>query len=64
MGGFLLQISAGLIIGWMHDYLAIFAIAGTSYLLALLAIHLLVPRIEPVVWDDTVARCASTASAL
>ncbi len=57
IGGFLLQISAGLIIGWMHDYLAIFAIAGTSYLLALLVIHWLVPQIEPVQWDDGPASC-------
>jgi MFS transporter, ACS family, hexuronate transporter len=48
MGGFLLQISAGLIIGWMHNYLAIFALAGSAYLTALLIIHLLVPRLEPV----------------
>ena len=48
MGGFILQISAGLIIGWMHDYLAIFAVAGSAYLTALLVIHLLVPRLEPV----------------
>jgi ACS family hexuronate transporter-like MFS transporter len=57
IGGFFLQIFAGIIIGEAQDYLPIFAIAGTSYLLALLAIHLLVPRIEPVVWDDASARC-------
>jgi ACS family hexuronate transporter-like MFS transporter len=53
LGGFLLQISAGLIIGWMHDYLAIFAFAGSAYLVALLVIHLLAPQLAPVDLDET-----------
>jgi len=47
-GGFLLQISAGLIIKLTGNYVIIFAAAGSAYLAALLLIHLLVPRIEPV----------------
>jgi len=57
IGGFILQIGAGIVIGETQDYLPIFAIAGTSYLLALLVIHLLVPHIQPVVWDDAGAPC-------
>ena len=52
MGGFLLQLSAGHLKELFHSYVAIFAIAGSSYLLAVLVIHLLVPRIEPVVLVD------------
>jgi ACS family hexuronate transporter-like MFS transporter len=50
-GGFLLQLSAGYIIEAMHNYLAIFALAGSAYLIALLFIHLLVPKIAPVTID-------------
>jgi ACS family hexuronate transporter-like MFS transporter len=57
IGGFILQLSAGIIIGLTQDYLAIFAMAGSAYLLALLMIHLLVPRIEAVPWDDATAAC-------
>ena len=57
IGGFLLQISAGIIVGLTQDYLAIFAVAGSAYLVALLIIHLLVPRIEPVPWNDAAVRC-------
>lgn len=47
-GGVILQLSAGVIVGMTHDYLAIFAVCGTSYIVAMVIIHLLVPRIEPV----------------
>ena len=48
MGGFFLQLSAGWIKQSTGNYVALFAIAGSSYLLALLIIQLLIPRIEPV----------------
>jgi ACS family hexuronate transporter-like MFS transporter len=48
MGGFLLQISVGRLKESTGDYVAIFAVAGSAYLAALLVIHLLVPRVEPV----------------
>ncbi|HZZ27177.1 MAG TPA: MFS transporter [Pirellulales bacterium] len=48
MGGFILQVSAGIIIEWTHNYLAIFALAGSSYIVAVLIIQLLVPRIEMI----------------
>jgi ACS family hexuronate transporter-like MFS transporter len=48
MGGFLLQITIGRLKESTGNYIAIFAFAGTAYLIALLFIHLLVPRVEPV----------------
>src|SRR5262249_3647892 len=48
MGGFLLQISVGRLKESTGNYVAIFAVAGSAYLAALLVIHLLVPRVEPV----------------
>jgi ACS family hexuronate transporter-like MFS transporter len=33
---------------WPNGYLAIFAIASVSYLINLLCIHLLVPRLKPM----------------
>jgi ACS family hexuronate transporter-like MFS transporter len=48
MGGFILNLSAGRIKDWTGNYIAIFAVAASAYLLALLIIHLLVPKLEPV----------------
>jgi MFS transporter, ACS family, aldohexuronate transporter len=48
MGGFTLQLCAGWLKQATGNYVLLFAIAGSAYLLALLIIHLLVPRIEPV----------------
>jgi MFS transporter, ACS family, hexuronate transporter len=48
-GGVIVQLYAGFVLEWTHgDYLPIFVVAGAAYLAAVLAIHLLVPRIEPV----------------
>jgi ACS family hexuronate transporter-like MFS transporter len=47
MGGFLLNMSAGRIRDMFGSYVLVFAIAGSAYLVALLIIHLLVPRLEP-----------------
>jgi ACS family hexuronate transporter-like MFS transporter len=48
-GGVIVQLYAGFVLEWTHgDYLPIFVLAGLAYLVAVLAIHLLVPRIEPV----------------
>lgn len=54
MGGFILNLSAGRIKDWTGNYIAIFAVAGSAYLLALLIIHLLVPKLEPVQLDANV----------
>jgi ACS family hexuronate transporter-like MFS transporter len=52
MGGFLLNLSAGRIRDMFGSYVLVFAIASSAYLIALLVIHLLVPRLEPAALDD------------
>jgi len=47
LGGALLQRAAGHIIEWTHSYLSLFAIACSAYLIALLIIQLLAPRLKP-----------------
>ncbi|HYO09157.1 MAG TPA: MFS transporter [Tepidisphaeraceae bacterium] len=47
MGGFFLNMGAGRLRDMFGSYVIVFAIAGSAYLLALLVIHLLVPRLEP-----------------
>ncbi len=41
----------GYILEWTHSYFIPFAIAATAYLIALLIIHLLLPRMEPMKLD-------------
>lgn len=48
MGGFLLNLAAGRLRDLTGNFIALFAIAASVYLLALFLIHLLVPRLEPV----------------
>ncbi|MEX0612210.1 MAG: MFS transporter [Pirellulales bacterium] len=48
IGGFLLQLCAGQLREITGNYIAMFAIAGSAYLTALLIVHLLMPRVEPV----------------
>jgi ACS family hexuronate transporter-like MFS transporter len=48
MGGVLMNLGAGRLRDMTGNYIAMFAIAASAYLLALLIIHLLVPRLEPV----------------
>ena len=52
VGGWLMNKSAGRIKDYFGDYFYMFAIAGSAYLVALLVIHLLVPRLEPVQLDQ------------
>jgi ACS family hexuronate transporter-like MFS transporter len=52
MGGFFLNLSAGRLKDLTGSYIAIFTVAAMAYLLALLIIHLLVPRLEPVELND------------
>jgi hypothetical protein len=44
----LIATTVGLILRYAHSYLPISIIAGTTYLVALLIMHLLAPRLEPV----------------
>ncbi len=46
-----LQRAAGHIIEWTHSYLSLFAIACSAYLVALLVLQILAPRLEPVNLD-------------
>ncbi len=55
VGGYLMNRGAGRIKDYFGDYFYMFAIAGSAYLLALLFIHLLVPRLEPVRLDQSKA---------
>lgn len=48
MGGFLMNLAAGRLRDLTGNYIAMFGIAASAYLTALLIIHLLVPRLEPV----------------
>lgn len=48
MGGYLMNRGAGRMKDMTGNYVGMFAIAASAYLLALLAIHLLVPRMQPV----------------
>ena len=47
IGGMLFATSAGLLLEWTGSYMTMFIAAGVGYLLALLIIHLLVPKLEP-----------------
>jgi ACS family hexuronate transporter-like MFS transporter len=47
IGGMLIATTVGLILQYSGSYLPIFIIAGSAYLVALLVIHLLAPRLEP-----------------
>jgi ACS family hexuronate transporter-like MFS transporter len=51
IGGVLLSKGAGYILEWTGSYLTLFIIAGCAYLLALLIIQLLMPRLEPAALD-------------
>lgn len=47
VGGMVIAKVVGYILAWTGSYLIIFIIAGSMYLIALLIIHLLVPKLEP-----------------
>jgi ACS family hexuronate transporter-like MFS transporter len=47
IGGMLIAKVVGYLLEWTGSYLPVFIIAGSAYLVALLVIHLLVPRMEP-----------------
>jgi MFS transporter, ACS family, hexuronate transporter len=51
VGGVLLQTASGYIVEWTHSYMPMFIIAGTMYVLALIIIQVLVPKLEPAQLD-------------
>ncbi|HXM33976.1 MAG TPA: MFS transporter [Pyrinomonadaceae bacterium] len=48
MGGVTIAVVTGYILEQTHNYKLVFMIAGSAYLVALLIIHLLVPRLQPL----------------
>jgi ACS family hexuronate transporter-like MFS transporter len=48
IGGVLMNLAAGRLRDMTGNYTVMFSIAASTYLLALLLIHLLVPRLQPV----------------
>ncbi len=55
VGGMLIAKLAGYVLEWTGSYRPLFIIAATAYLLALLVIHLLLPRLQPVRLNDQTA---------
>jgi len=55
VGGMLISTTVGLILQSTGSYFSIFLIAGSAYLVALLVIHSLVPRLEPARLDTEAA---------
>jgi MFS transporter, ACS family, hexuronate transporter len=55
IGGMLIAKIVGYVLQWTGSYLPIFIIAGSSYLLALLFVHLLVPRFAPAQVEEETA---------
>jgi ACS family hexuronate transporter-like MFS transporter len=51
IGGFFMNLGTGYLKQMTGSYTTMFAIAGSAYLVALLIIHLLVPRLEPIHLD-------------
>jgi ACS family hexuronate transporter-like MFS transporter len=47
IGGMLIAKVVGYILEWTGSYMPVFMIAGSAYLVALLVIHLVAPRMEP-----------------
>jgi ACS family hexuronate transporter-like MFS transporter len=47
VGGMLIAKIVGYILEWTGSYFPVFIMAGSMYLIALLFIHLIVPRLEP-----------------
>jgi ACS family hexuronate transporter-like MFS transporter len=48
VGGMLIAKIVGYILEWTGSYLPVFIMAGSMYLIALVFIHLIVPRMEPI----------------
>lgn len=48
VGGMFIAKVTGYVLQWTGSYLPVFIIAGTTYLVALLIVHLLEPHLEPV----------------
>lgn len=54
IGGMFIAKLAGYILQWTGSYLPLFTIASSAYLINLLLIHLLTPRLEPMQFDNEI----------
>jgi ACS family hexuronate transporter-like MFS transporter len=52
VGGMLVSWFTGVVLQFTGSYVPVFVLAGSAYLAALLAVHLLVPRLEPAAIDS------------
>lgn len=52
IGGMLVSSLAGYLLQWTGNYIPLFMMAGSMYLIALLVIHLLAPKLEPAKLDQ------------
>jgi MFS transporter, ACS family, aldohexuronate transporter len=52
VGGMLIADAVGHILQWTHSYVLPFLVAGSAYLIALLALHVLAPQLQPVRIDS------------
>jgi ACS family hexuronate transporter-like MFS transporter len=48
IGGLIMNVSTGWLKDWTGNYIAMFAVASSVYIIAVLIVHLLAPRLEPV----------------
>ena len=55
VGGICISTFTGYVLQLTGSYLPVFIVAGSAYLLALLAIHLLAPRLRPAAVESEVA---------
>jgi MFS transporter, ACS family, hexuronate transporter len=56
VGGMLFSATTGYVLLWTHsNYVPVFVVCGSVYLIALLIIHLLAPRLEPANVEDAIA---------
>jgi len=56
VGGMLFSATTGYVLLWTHsNYVPVFIVCGSVYLIALLIIHLLAPRLEPANVEDAIA---------
>ena len=55
VGGMLIATFTGFLLQTTGSYLPVFLMAGSAYLIALLVVHLLAPRLEPAQLDATAA---------
>jgi ACS family hexuronate transporter-like MFS transporter len=59
VGGMFIATFTGWVLQFTGSYLPMFIIAGSAYLLALLLVHLLAPKLQPAVVDTTIVTDAS-----